>query len=150
MIIRRFVRNIMEGSTKDLFIHYASLSAQKAEETLKNANLTQRLLEVINLAKTHQNLETRPETGKLLYSLASNQKATSSHREILVPYITSGKLLGVPQLEAAAEFLHQHNQYTPSELEAYAGIGVEVTLDELKATVSEILRKEEQKIKDSR
>ena len=139
----------MELSTKDLFIQVVGLSAQKADETIKNAYLSQRLIEVINLARSHEGFTPGGDTGKLLYSLASNPKSTPEQQVLLAQYVVSGKLPTVAQLEAAAEFLRQHKDYTQGEFEAYAGIGVEVTPEQLSAAVSEILGADQEKIREA-
>lgn len=139
----------MEGSTKDLFINFVGLSAQKAEETLKNANLTKNLIEVINLTKKYQDFTPSLEKGKLFYSLASSQKLSKESQEILADYIISGKIPNVPQLEAAAEFLIKNSSYAKQDFEAYCGIGVEVTEDQLNQTISELIKADENKIKES-
>lgn len=138
----------MESSTKDLFIRFAGLSAQKADETLKNPQFTQRLLDVIDLAKSHSTFAPTADQGKLLYSLASLQKATKPHQELLTNYIVSGRLPSVPQLEAAAEFLRSHTDYAVQDLESFAGIGVVVSAEQIESTVTELIHSEEKKIKE--
>ena len=139
----------MEGSAKDLFIQVVGLSPQKAEETIKNANLSQKLVHVISLAQKHEGFNPSGDKGKLLYSLASNQKATQEHQELLTNYIVTGKIPTVPQLEAAAEYLRQNKAFNQQEFEVYAGIGVEVTAEQLNSTVSELISSEEAKIRET-
>lgn len=148
-MLRRLIRNIMEPSTKDLFVNVIGLSSQKADETIKNPVLSQKLLDVLNLAKAHPDFTPSSDSGKLLYSLASNTKATREHIELLTSYIVSGKLPNVPQLEAAAEFLKANQEFDQKAFEVYAGIGVEVTQKQLEEAVSEVLRNDLEKIKEA-
>jgi glutaminyl-tRNA synthetase len=149
-IIRRYIRNIMEPSTKDVFINLIGLSPQKADETITNPGLTQRLLEVIQTAKTIPGFSGTPDHGKLLYSLASQAKATKEHRDFLISYIVSGRLPSVPQLDAAGEFLRTHSIYTTQEFEEYSGIGVQVTESQIREAVEKVFSEDSEKIKSSK
>lgn len=136
----------MEPSTKDVFVNLVGLSPQKADETIHNASLTQRLLEVIQSAKSHPNFSASPDTGKLFYRLASQQKVTKANRDLLTSYIVSGKLPTVPQLDAAEEFLRLHNEYSTKDFEEYSGIGVIVTDQQVREAVEKIFDEENERI----
>lgn len=137
----------MEPSTKDVFVNLIGLSAQKADETIQNPGLTQRLLEVIQSARSNPSFSPSPDLGKLMYSLASQAKSTKEQREFLTSYIVSGKLPSVLQLEAASEFLRTHSIYTTEQFEEFSGIGVVVTEAQIKEAVESVFREQAENIK---
>lgn len=137
----------METSTKDLFVNVVGLSAQKADETIQNASLTQRLLEVVQAAQSFPDYKVTPDSGKLFYRLASQPKISKPNRDLLTSYVVSGKLPTVPQLDAAEEFLRTHKDYSVQEFEEYSGIGVVVTDEQVRQTVEKMFEEDLEKIK---
>lgn len=119
------------------------LSEQKAQETLKNANVTKLLLAVLNEVKG----KTLGEgTGMLLYHLATKIKPQSlSHLPLLVQLIIDLKLDNILRINAALEYVLANGignkQLDTNALEKACGVGIVITPEEIDRTVSLVLQK---------
>lgn len=147
-MFRRIFRNIMEANPKSVFVDIIGLSAQKADETLRNQNLTAKLLHVAESAKSIPQFSPSPASGKLLYTIAATlPEAIETFKPFLVEQVATDNIKSVQQLEAAIEYLKKHKAVTQPDFSAYCGIGVEVTIEEIRATVNEVLDKEAETIR---
>lgn len=126
-------------SDLELFLSIG-LSETKAKETLKNKNLTTNLKGVINeFLKTNQPLA---NYGTLLYHLASKLKNQDiKHIYLIVKYISENKLDTTQKIDCSLEFLRSSisENINISEFEKSCGVGIIVTIEEIKQTVESIV-----------
>ncbi|CAI7898620.1 unnamed protein product, partial [Closterium sp. NIES-53] len=91
--------------------------------------------------------------GNLLYTVATKFPANARvHRPTLLSYVTSHKVKTVPQLEAAHAYLATVGQepLNAAELETKSGVGVEVSLEDIKAAVTEAVTAIKEKLVEER
>lgn len=116
------------------------LSEAKAKDTMKNKNLTTNLKCVINeFLKTYKPLA---NYGTLLYHLASKLKSQDSkHICLIVQYISENKLDTTQRIDCSLEFLRSSisENINISEFEKSCGVGIIVTLEEIKHIVESII-----------
>lgn len=116
------------------------LSEAKAKETLKNKNLTTNLKSVIDaFLKTNKPLV---NYGTLLYHLASKLKSQDfKHISLIVNYISEDKLDTTQRIDCSLEFVRSSilESIDVSNFEKWCGIGVVVTLEEIKEKVAFII-----------
>lgn len=116
------------------------LSEAKAKETIKNKNLTTVLKCVINeFSKTNKPLS---NYGTLLYHLASKLKnQDSKHICLIVRYISENKLDTTQRIDCSLEFLHSSisENIDVLEFEKSCGVGIIVTLEEIKQMIESII-----------
>ena len=119
------------------------LSEAKAKETLKNKSLTTNLSELMDMAGS---AEVGGQVGTLLYHVASRTKPQVwGLVPLLVTYIVEGKVDTEQRLTAALEFLLKMKpgavvaDVVRADLEEAAGVGVEVTAEQVEAAVEEAL-----------
>lgn len=126
-------------SDLELFVSIG-LSETKAKETLKNKHLTTNLKGVINeFLKTNQPLA---NYGTLLYHLASKLKNQDiKHIYLIVKYISENKFDTTQKIDCSLEFLRSSisENINISEFEKSCGVGIIVTIEEIKQTVESII-----------
>lgn len=127
------------------------LSEAKAKETLKNKNLTSNLIGVINeFSKTNKPLA---DYGTLLYHLASKLKnQDSKHVCLIVKYISENKLDTTQRIDCGLEFLRSSltEEINISEFEKSCGVGINVTLEEIKQCIASIISKNKNELIEKR
>lgn len=137
-------------SELELFVSIG-LSETKAKETLKNKNLTASLKSVINeFSKTNQPIA---NYGILLYHLASKLKnQDSKHVSLIVRYISENKLDTTQRIDCSLEFLRSSisENIDLQELEKSCGVGIIVTLQEIKQTVQSIISQNKNELVEKR
>ncbi|CAG9329175.1 unnamed protein product [Blepharisma stoltei] len=130
----------MEANPKSVIIDIIGLSAQKAEETLRNQALTAKLLSVANSAKSFPQFSPSTSSGKLLYSIATSvPESIDTFKPFLIEQVAINNIKSAPQLEAAIEYLKKNKKVEQEEFLRFCGVGVEVTTEQIQATVNEIL-----------
>lgn len=134
----------------ELFVSIG-LTEAKAKETLKNKNLTINLVGVINeFSKTNKPLA---DYGILLYHLASKLKnQDSKHVCLIVKYISENKLDTTQRIDCGLEFLRSSlsEEINISEFEKSCGVGIYVTLEEIKQTIESIISKNKNELNEKR
>lgn len=137
-------------SELELFVSLG-LSEAKAKETLKNKNLTTSLKSVINeFSKTNQPLA---NYGTLLYHLASKLKnQDSNHICLIVKYISENKLDTTQRIDCSLEFLRSSisENIDVVEFEKSCGVGIVVTLEEIKQVVEYNISKNKDELLEKR
>lgn len=137
-------------SEVELFVSLG-LSEAKAKETLKNKNLTTSLKSVINeFSKTNQQLA---DYGILLYHLASKLKSQDSkHICLIVKYISENKLDTTQRIDCSLEFLRSSisENLDVAEFEKSCGVGIVVTLEEIKQVVEFNISKNKDELLEKR
>jgi len=137
----------MEGSPKSTIKTIIGLSDQKADETLKNQNLTKKLLSIAEEAKNKPEFAPQPEIGKLLYSIAATTpEAIWDKRALLVDYVVNNKIKSQAQLEAGINHLKTNPEPQTQEFEEACGVGVEVTEEQIQEAVNQTLEADKDKI----
>lgn len=126
-------------SDLELFVSIG-LSEAKAKETLKNKNLTSNLKKVINeFPKTDQPLT---NYGTLLYHLASKLKSQDFKYVGLIDlYIFENKLDTPQRIDCSLEYLRSliSEKLDLFELDKACGVGIVITIDQIKQTVENII-----------
>jgi len=126
-------------SDLELFVSIG-LSEAKAKETIKNKNLTSNLKKVINeFPKTDQPLA---NFGTLLYHLASKLKNQDFKYVSLIDlYIFENKLDTTQRIDCSLEYLRSaiSENIDLSEFDKACGVGIVVSIDEIKQTVKDII-----------
>ncbi|XP_025194608.1 probable glutamine--tRNA ligase [Melanaphis sacchari] len=137
-------------SDLDLFVSIG-LSEAKAKETLKNKNLTSNLKSVINeFPKTDQPLT---NYGTLLYHLASKLKSQDSKYVGLIDsYIFENKLDTPQRIDCCLDYLRSliSENIDLLELDKACGVGIVITIEEIKQTVEEILSQNKNELLEKR
>lgn len=110
------------------------LSEQKAKETLKNANVTKILK---NILKEAQGFDYSVSTGTLLYHLGTKIKPQiMEHLPYLVKYIISKKLDSTFRVDKALEFILSHiTNIKDSDFEKFCGVGIIVSPEDIERVV---------------
>ncbi|KAJ4808672.1 Glutamine--tRNA ligase [Rhynchospora pubera] len=115
------------------------LDKRTAQNALVNQKVTANLLAVIKEAGVEMCDKT---IGNLLYTVATKYPANALvHRPVLVNYVVSTKIKSSAQLDAALSFLTNVGP-EPFELDKFeqaCGIGVEVSPEEIQASVKAIV-----------
>ncbi|CAF3801039.1 unnamed protein product [Rotaria sp. Silwood1] len=129
------------------------LNEQKSWETLKNNDITRLLESTINEAKTILSNENQisKSIGNLLYSLSTKSKQQIYHlHKYLIKYICEEKIKNEQQLIAAIDYLltNPTEPIDQKALEESAGIGVNVTIDDIKRVVKEVIEENKSKLID--
>jgi glutaminyl-tRNA synthetase len=137
-------------SDLDLFVSIG-LSEAKAKETLKNKNLTTNLKSVINeFPKTDQPLT---NYGTLLYHLASKLKSQDSKYVGLIDlYIFENKLDTPQKIDCCLDYLRSliSENIDFLQLDKACGVGIVITLDEIKQTVKDIISQNKNELLEKR
>lgn len=115
------------------------LNEKKAEETLKNGNLSSRLLDILKEAAKYGSYS---ENGMLYYHLASKIKPTIENRiPFLVKNIAGRKLNNPQQVDAALQYFmtQMKKDIDQRAFEEYCGVGIVVTSEEIEQLVEEVI-----------
>ncbi|KAL1223314.1 Glutamine--tRNA ligase, cytoplasmic [Cardamine amara subsp. amara] len=138
------VKDENSANSEDLFLKIG-LDVKTASQTISNHKLTSNLTTIIHEAGVSNGCDRT--TGNLLYSVASRfPEAALVHRSAFIKYIISSKIKFPAQVDAAFDFLENigSEDFNLSEFEEACGVGVEVSVEDIEKTVSEIF--EENKI----
>jgi len=137
-------------SDLELFVSIG-LSEAKAKETIKNKNLTSNLKKVINeFPKTDQPLT---NYGILLYHLASKLKSQDfKYVSLIDSYIFEKKLDTTQRIDCSLEYLRSliSDKIDLFELDKACGVGIVITIDEIKQTVAEIISQNKNELIEKR
>lgn len=140
----------LEMSDLELFVSIG-LSEVKAKETIKNKNLTTSLKCVINeFLKTNKPLA---NYGILLYHLASKLKTQDSkYIHLIIKYISENKLDTTQRIDCGLEFLRSSisENIDVSEFEKSCGVGIVVTVEEIKQTIETIISQNKNELLEKR
>lgn len=137
-------------SDLELFVSIG-LSEAKAKETLKNKNLTSNLKQVINEFPKIDQLLTN--YGTLLYHLASKLKPQDSkYVRLIVVYIFENKLDTTQRIDCSLEYLRSliSENINVLELEKACGVGIIITIEEIKQTVESIISQNKNELIEKR
>lgn len=141
-------------TSEELLQKFISLgmTEQKAKETLKNANVTKNLTEVLEGVDPGS---LREGCGMLLYHMASKIKPQiCGHLGLLGKYIKEQKLDTIPRVDAALEFLLTHGVKDSSvnlqDFEKACGVGIVVTPEEIDRAVEGVIGKNREAIVQQR
>ncbi|CAF1173618.1 unnamed protein product [Didymodactylos carnosus] len=131
------------------------LTEQKAQETLRNSELSTQLEQIINEAKQHLNKnENIPKTvGKLLYSVATKSKQQIQHLiPHLIKYICEDKIKNDVQLTAALDYLltHPTEKIDTNAFEEASGIGIVVKPGEIDSVIEELITQNKEQLLEQR
>ncbi|GJP35092.1 hypothetical protein CLOM_g19590 [Closterium sp. NIES-68] len=142
-----------EALAKDALAKFVKigLDEKTAQNAVANAKVTANLVEVIKEAQLEDGCD--KAIGNLVYTVATKFPANARvHRPTLLSYVTSQRIKTVPQLEAAHAYLATVGQepLNIAELEAKSGVGVEVTLEDIKAAVTEAVSAVKEKLVEER
>jgi len=117
------------------------LDSKTAQNAVANPKVTANLTDVVREAGVAQGCD--KSIGNLLYTVATKYPANAlKHRPALCNYIITNRIKTVPQLEAAFAFLALvgPDSYNEAEFEEKCGVGVEVSLTDIKAAVADVIR----------
>ncbi|XP_071162412.1 glutamine--tRNA ligase-like isoform X1 [Mytilus edulis] len=133
-------------ASEDLTATFVSigLSEQKAQETVKNEQLSSSLKQAIEQARKCGVQSIDKEMGKLLYNIATKLKTQIKiHQAMIVEYITKKKITTEIQLNAAMDYLLHHPLPPVDKIkfEAECGVGVTISPDQVEAAVEEVVQK---------
>ncbi|KAI7758304.1 hypothetical protein M8C21_014666, partial [Ambrosia artemisiifolia] len=136
--------------TLDLFLKIG-LDKRTAENTIANNKVTLNLVTVISEANVTDGCER--STGNLLYTVATKFPANALvHRPKLLEYIVSSKIKTPAQVEAAFAFLTVtgSEDLDISKFEEACGVGVEVSVEDIRRTVDEMFEEKKSAILEQR
>ncbi|KAI0983139.1 hypothetical protein GJ496_010035, partial [Pomphorhynchus laevis] len=124
----------------DISKHFkdAGLSDQKVVETMRNSNLSKRLVDILLEAKSLLHPAALEKSkGVLLYSLA-------------IKYICCGKIVNERQLTAAVEYLNSKDviegKFDTSSFESSCGINQVTTIEDITKVVSACIERKREQI----
>ncbi|CAH1994867.1 unnamed protein product [Acanthoscelides obtectus] len=141
----------MEGNVEKTVRALMSLglSEQKAKETVKNPTVTKTLLTILTETR---GVKLDDGMGMLLYQLGTKIKPQIHHHlPLLVKYIVSHKLDSTLRVDKAIEFALSHiNNLKTDELERFCGVGVVVSLEDIKKAVAKQIDTHKQEIIEKR
>eukprot|EP00245_Coleochaete_scutata_P005904 TRINITY_DN19893_c0_g1_i1.p1 TRINITY_DN19893_c0_g1~~TRINITY_DN19893_c0_g1_i1.p1 ORF type:complete len:798 (-),score=199.54 TRINITY_DN19893_c0_g1_i1:276-2669(-) len=123
------------------------LDQRTAENAVANAKVTANLTSVIHEAGVENGCD--KAVGNLLYTSATKFPANAlKHRKVFLDYVTSGKIKNTTQVEGGLAFLASvgAEDLDTGMLEEKSGVGVEVTAEEIKSAVSEVIAKERERL----
>ncbi|CAK1551825.1 unnamed protein product [Leptosia nina] len=127
------------------------LSEQKAKETLKNANVTKFLLQILSEVDVQK---LQPGVGLLLYHLATKIKPQSVGKlPFICKYIADGRLDSTLRIDAALEYVLSHlNEENVSikEFEEACGVGIVVTPEQVELAVEKHMAKYKSELLEKR
>ncbi|PSR88290.1 Glutamine--tRNA ligase [Actinidia chinensis var. chinensis] len=134
----------------DLFLKIG-LDERTAKNTIANNKVTANLIAVIHEATVTDGCDRA--TGNLLYTVATKFPANALvHRPTLLQYIVSSKIKTPTQLEAAFSFFSTtgSENFKINEFEVACGVGVEVSIEDIKCIVTEIFEEHKNAILEQR
>ncbi|CAO2181181.1 unnamed protein product [Urochloa humidicola] len=126
------------------------LDQRTAENALVNSKVTANLSAVIAEAAIK---ECDKSVGNLLYAVATKYPTNALvHRPVLIKYVLSTKIKNPAQLDAALSFLTNTgpDSLDVEKFEEACGVGVVVSIEEIKSTVTDVLEENMQAIKEQR
>jgi len=126
------------------------LDQRTAENALVNAKVTANLASVIAEAGIK---ECDKSVGNLLYAVATKYPTNALvHRPVLISYVLSTKIKNPAQLDAALSFLTNTgpDSLDVVKFEEACGVGVVVSIEEIKSTVTDVLEENMEAIKEQR
>ncbi|PUZ58400.1 hypothetical protein GQ55_5G507100 [Panicum hallii var. hallii] len=126
------------------------LDQRTAENALVNSKVTANLAAVIAEAGIK---ECDKSVGNLLYAVATKYPANALvHRPVLIKYVLSTKIKNPAQLDAALSFLSNigPDSLDIKKFEEACGVGVVVSIEEIKSTVTDVLEENMEAIKEQR
>ncbi|KAK3442739.1 glutamine--tRNA ligase, cytoplasmic [Eucalyptus grandis] len=127
------------------------LDERTAKNTVANNKVTANLTAVIHEASVTDGCD--KSIGNLLYSVATKYPANALvHRPTLLEYIVSSKIKTTAQLDAAFSFFSDtgSESFKIHEFEEACGVGVEVSVEDIKQTVSGIFEERKSSILEQR
>lgn len=119
---------------------------------MKNAKLVKTLLLVLEEANVLAEGCDKAQ-GALLYSVATKYPANAlKHRKVLVDMIMEGKVKSNAQVEGGFKYLSTvgGEELQVEKLEEAAGVGVEISPEEIAKKVEEVILRHEDKLKEER
>ncbi|CAI0552930.1 unnamed protein product [Linum tenue] len=131
-------KNESSSATLELFLKIG-LDERTAKNTVANNKVTTNLSAVIHEAGVIEGCNRT--VGNLLYTVATKYPANAlAHRPVLLEYVVSSKIKTPAQLEAAFSFLSNtaSESLHVKEFEEACGVGIEVSVEDIEKTVSEI------------
>lgn len=137
------------GVEEDLIPQFVALglSEKKAQETLKNTNVTKHLVAAI---KETNGAILDEGTGMLIYHLATKIKPQIlTNLPLLVQLIVTNKLDTTLRIDVALDYVLANGmakQIDTQALEKTCGVGIVVTPEEIDRTVSSVLQKNKDSI----
>ncbi|GLT43484.1 hypothetical protein SLA2020_174270 [Shorea laevis] len=127
------------------------LDERTAHNTVANNKVTANLTAVIHEAEVTEGCDRL--IGNLLYTVATKYPANALvHRPTLLKYVVSSKIKTPAQLEAAFSFFTTigSENFNLNEFEEACGVGVEVPVEEIERTVTEIFEENKAMILERR
>ncbi|CAD7697335.1 unnamed protein product [Ostreobium quekettii] len=127
------------------------LAETTAKDSVKNAKKRQALLEVISEAGVEDGCP--KAMGALLNSVATKCPAKAlEHRKVVARYVKEEKIKTNAQLDGALDYLKSLGTASLdlSELEAASGVGVVVSVEEIKAAVAQIIQEKKETLLEER
>lgn len=125
------------------------ISEQKAKETVKNPQLTNLLISIVEQARSEDASILGTPSASLLYQVGTRLKPQfQKYRQYLVSQVCRKNLKSEAQVSAALEFIAHRtvSGFTDAEFEDACGIGVEVTPDEIERVVEQVMVKHRDQI----
>ncbi|KAI5063130.1 hypothetical protein GOP47_0021677 [Adiantum capillus-veneris] len=138
--------NVKESLSAQLFLGIG-LDERTATSALANAKVTANLTDVIREAGVEGGCD--KAVGNLLYMVATKFPNNAlNHRAGFLKYITSGQVKSTPQLEAAFSFFSGigPDNFNEEDFEKSCGVGVEVTLEEIRKVVEAVIEENKTQI----
>lgn len=132
-------KELKEKAAGELFLKIG-LDERTANNALANSKVTSNLYDVIYEAGMQEGCN--KAIGNLLYMAATKYPANAlKHRPWFLHYVTGGKVKSTPQLEAAFSFFSRigPDDFDTQNFEKHCGVGVEVTLEEIKNVVEAVV-----------
>ncbi|KAI9078521.1 hypothetical protein K1719_039459 [Acacia pycnantha] len=142
--------NFDKDKCLELFLKI-SLEERTARNTIANNKVTANLTAVINEAGVTDGCNRT--VGNLLYTVATKYPTNALvHRPTLLQYVVSSKIKTTAQLDAALSFLAAvgPENLDLGKFEEACGVGVEVSLEEIKQTVNEVVEENKATIVEQR
>ncbi|KAG6707170.1 hypothetical protein I3842_06G018800 [Carya illinoinensis] len=127
------------------------LDERTARNTVANNKVTANLVSVIHEADVTDGCNRT--VGNLLYAVATKYPANALvHRPTLLEYIVSSKIKTTAQLDSALSFFAStaSDDFKLNEFEEACGVGVEVSVEEIEQTVSEVFEENKNVILEQR
>ncbi|KMZ68009.1 Glutamine--tRNA ligase, Glutamate--tRNA ligase [Zostera marina] len=139
-----------ENQTLDLFLGIG-LDKRTAENSIVNSKVTANLTAVIKEAGVVDGCS--KSVGNLLYMVATKFPANALiHRRTLLEYIVSLKIKTTAQLDEALKFLANFGpeKFQLSEFEKACGVGVDVSVEEIMSSISQVFQENMKAIMEQR
>eukprot|EP00249_Psilotum_nudum_P014475 c24843_g1_i1 orf=156-2546(+) len=117
------------------------LDERTAQSAVANARVTGNLWDVIHEAGVQDGCN--KSVGNLLYMVATKFPANAlKHRPWFLQYVTSNKIKSSTQIEAAISFFSSvgTDSFSTKDFEQQCGVGVDVSNEDIKATVVDIVK----------